>query len=471
MKSFSNFALVDVGASKVALVVPKLSRGANATTHDMAARCCVVEPVAEEGLGSSAGFPSEIAQAEAIRRARHRAESLLRTRLRKVFLLANEPSLELVPPSQEPPYRHRNPYDTRAPDGSDFDSTSTEGKGGKETIIVNAVATDRNKRPLSFYAMDKRRWQFYARLASYAGLSVVGFVFPAVALGQSLLVHRRALTAETTRTRTKTKTGAERMGAERMGTGIEASVYGQNFVVLDIGAHTTGVAVFVAGVPCACKSWKFGTASLEAALSDKFSLTRARAAMLQRSLVFSDDLLNSLLDPSSRSGSPALSARRFPRKDTFDKTRQPASLGATTQAIKQQGAARIAAAAYGSLFAETARFLQRCAPQIGDKAPVYATGGGSLVAGSHVLASHLLARYVLPYPCLGARIAAGRSSTPPFGERIAASAALACLSVLSRGGLDDGSAPPTLSSLSPWSRRVKMFLSRDDKRDSLPFQH
>ena len=465
---FSNFALVDVGASKVALVVPQLSGGTNAAARSVAARCCIVEPVEAGNLSSSSSIsssiPSEIARAEAFRRARNRAEAMVRTRLRRVFLLANEPSLKLVPPAQE---RHHN---------KDSWKKASWDKSQQETIVVNAAATDRNKRPLSFYAMDKRRWQFYARLASYAGVSIVGFVFPAVALGQSLLVHRRTLAAVarkmTPETKTKTKAGTRTEDGEG-GIELEHPTNEQSFVVLDIGSHTTGVAVFTAGVPCACQSWEFGTASITATLAESFSLTRARAATLQRSLVFSEDLLESLLDPSSRAATPALSERRFPRKDAFlEKTQHTSQLGATTHAATQQGAMRVVVSAYGSLFAEVARFLKRSAPQLSSLAPVYATGGGSLIAGSHVLASHLLTRYVLPYPCLGARTptrgAAGVASRA-FGERIAAVSALACLSVLSRGGMGMP-ASTILSSMSPWSRRLKIFSLREPSRDSFPFQ-
>ena len=451
---FANFALVDVGSSKVALVVPKIdgrTGGSTSAELSVKARCCIVEPVEIGKMASSI----EIARAEALRRARHRAESMLRLRLRKVFLLANEPSLSLVSPSQ----------------------THDE-----KTIVINVAATDRNKRPLYFYAMHKQRWQFYGRLASYAGLSIVGFVFPAVALGQSLLAHRRALKAEETQAGRKAKL-EQKIEAE---SSVEDQNKPQNFVIIDIGSRTTGVAVFVDGVPCACRSWEFGTASITTALAESFSLTQARAADLQRSLVLPDSFLNRLLDPSlvepslvdsssadsssasssqsssSHSASPALSERRFPRaifpvKDTFSNSNSN-----SPKAAPQHGAVRVVVSAYRPLFAEVARFLKGCSPSVGSFAPVYAAGGGSLLVGSHVLAGHLLARCVLPYPYLGSRVA-----TRAFGERIAASGALACLSVLSREGVLMP-ALPTPSLMSRWPRRLKIFSSRNNSHDSFP---
>ena len=453
---FANFALVDVGSSKVALVVPKIdgrTGGGTSAELSVKARCCIVEPVEIGKMASSI----EIARAEALRRARNRAESMLRARLRKVFLLANEPSLSLVSPSQ----------------------TQDE-----KTIVINAAATDRNKRPLSFYAMHKQRWQFYERLASYAGLSIVGFVFPAVALGQSLLAHRRALKAEETQAGARAKIEAKLEQKIEAENSVEDQNKPQNFVIIDIGSRTTGVAVFVDGVPCACRSWEFGTTSITTALAESFSLTQARAADLQRSLVLPDSFLNRLLDPSlvdpssqssssvdpssasssqsssSHSSSPALSERRFPRvifpvKDTFFNSN-------SQKVAPQHGAVRVVASAYRPLFAEVARFLKGCSPSVGSFAPVYAAGGGSLLVGSHVLAGHLLARCVLPYPYLGSRVA-----TRTFGERIAASGALACLSVLSREGVLMP-ALPTPSSMSRWSRRLKIFSSRNNSHDSFP---
>ena len=445
---FANFALVDVGSSKVALVVPKIegrTGGGTSAQLSVKARCCIVEPVEIGKMASSI----EIARAEALRRARHRAESMLRVRLRKVFLLANEPSLSLVSPSQ----------------------TQDE-----KTIVINAAATDRNKRPLSFYAMHKQRWQFYGRLASYAGVSIVGFVFPAVALGQSLLAHRRALKAEETQAGRKAKI-EQKLESE---SSFEDQNKSQNFVIIDIGSRTTGVAVFVDGVPCACRSWEFGTASITTALAESFSLTQARAADLQRSLVLPDSFLNRLLDPSfvdsssvdpssasssqssSSSASPALSERCFPRP--IFPVRGTFSSSNSQKSTPQHGAVRVVASAYRPLFAEVARFLKGCSPSVGSFAPVYAAGGGSLLVGSHVLAGHLLARCVLPYPYLGSRVA-----TRAFGERIAASGALACLSVLSREGVLMP-ALPTPSSMSRWSRRLKIFSSRNNTHDSFPPQ-
>ncbi len=483
---FSNFALVDVGASKVALVVPRLDaklgarmgNSKNTAPSSITARACIVEPVrvrAEKSAEKSAekltkkqqekiAPSSEIARAEAFRRARLRAETMLRTRLRKVFLLANEPSLTIISPSQEQSYKNDNRDSRRE------DDRQNHHQDHEDTIVINVAATDRNKRPLSFYAMDKRSWQFYTRLASYAGVSIVGFVSPAVALGQSLLVHRRALveSAQHSKGVTKAEVASE-----------------QSFIVIDIGSHTTGVAVFAAGVPYACQSWQFGTLSITTALAKAFALTLSRAATLQRNLVFSNAFLNSLLASSAQADEDVLedvlSERRFPRADAFaKKTSQPAPLGTTTQsmgaAASQQGTARIVASAYGALFAEVARFLKRCAPRLADDAPVYTTGGGSLKVGSQVLASHLLARCVLPYPCLGARIPASipassssSVSLPAFSERIAATSALACLSVLARGEFS----PLTLSSMSPrsaWARRLRIFSSREDSRDSFPPQ-
>ncbi len=469
---FSNFALVDVGASKVALVVPRnvggldarldarLGASANTPSSSITARACIVEPVrvhvrnlAEKQQAKQQGTiatSNEIARAEAFRRARLRAETMLRTRLRKIFLLANEPSLTIVSPSQEQGYKNDKNEQCLE------DERQSHHQDHEETIVINAAATDRNKRPLSFYAMDKRRWQFYARLASYAGVSIVGFVSPSVALGQSLLVHRRALAEVAQQNKGVTK------GVLSPTTTAETLIE-QTFVVIDIGSHTTGVAVFASGVPYACQSWHFGAMSITAALAESFALTLPRAATLQRNLVFSDAFLNSLLASSGGVGGEALSERRFPRTDAFAKKTSTAS---------QQGTARIVASAYGSLFAEVARFLKRCAPRLADDAPVYTTGGGSLVAGSQVLASHLLARCVLPYPCFGASIPTSSSSIvslPAFSERIAASSALACLSVLARGEFS----PLTLSSMSLRSalaRRLRIFSSREDSRDTFPPQ-
>ncbi len=456
MNSFANFALVDVGCSKVALVVPKQDGSTNSVERNFSVRCCVVEPVEAKKLAGDA----EIARAEAFLRARKRAEAMTRTRLRRVFLLANEPSLKLVPSSQEQGYKDDLPNDPHREQRAPFAREDEQEKSPRETIFVNAVATDRNKRPLSFYAMSKRRWQFYTRLASYAGVSIAGFVSPAVALGQSLLVRNRALTAEETQAGTRAEVGVTPRTNE------------QDFVILDIGSHATGVAVFAAGVPCACRSWAFATASITTALAESFALTHARAAALQRNLVLSNSFLDSLLSPSSGSGDAALSERRFPRKDTFsNKDKRSSLLGATTQAVSQKGATRILASAYGSLFREVARFLECCTPHFSCDAPVYATGGGSLVAGSHVLASHLLTRCVFPYPYLDAKLTTPittRDSPCAFGDKIAASAALACLCVLTRGGLMRASA--TLSSKPPWSRRLKIFSSREDTRDSVSSQ-
>ena len=440
----SSFALADVGCSKVALVVPHLSRGTN-SERPCTARCCIVEPVEEKNPSRS----NEIARAEALRRARHRAEVMLRLRLRKVFLLANEPSLEIQASldggderdgrrtGERLAHEHPDPDPNPDPDAN----KKLDSNDNREMIVVGAVATDRNKRPLSFYAMRKQHWQMYERLASFAGFSIMGFVFPAVALGQSLLVHRRAIVAEATQARRGTA-----------GKG-ELAKNKQTFIILDIGSRTTGIAVFAAGVPYACLSWEFGAMSIVSALAEAFALSPARAANLRDGLVLSSSFLDSLLPPSSHAGLSGLVERRFPHKDA----------ASHKTATSQQGAARVVASAYASLFAEVARWLQRYAPQqaIGD-APIYITGGGSLIAGSHVLASHLLTRDVLPYPCLETKVFSG-------GERIATESVLACLSLLSHRGVGMP-VPSTLSSLSPWSRRWKIFSSRDERRDALPSQ-
>ncbi len=441
MKDFfsnANFALVDVGSSKIALVVPQ--QGADSAERHLVPRCCLVEPVKMETLASD----SEIARAEAFRRVRLRAEAMLGLRLRKVFLLATEETLELVAPSHE-----QDEQQTSRKHGDEPQDHRTKGKGKEETIILNAVATDRNKRPLSFYAMRKRRWQFYTRLASYAGVSVEGFVFPAVALGQSLLVHRRTLANAAERTKTK------KVKTERQAHSIPDE---RSFVVLDMGARTTGLAVFAEGLPCACRSWAFGAVSITAALAESFVLTPSRASTLQRRLVLSESFLNGVLSPSSSPVDPVFSERRFPRKEAFSKKPQQAPpLDALRLAASQEGALRLVVSLYGSFFAEVSRFLERHTPAHLRDAPVYATGGGSLLAGSLSLASRLLSRGVFPYPCLVTGV-----PTHAFGERIAASCALACLSVLSRGGVLLR-APAILSSMSPRSRHLKTFPSQQEE--------
>ena len=187
-------AIADIGNYKVAMTVPNstmlktdATTRADALAYQPSCKAIVVEQcevgkknneqviVSDESRENQRAETSAEFCAMALRKARARAEKISQQRVRKILLLAALPELKAVSPDA-----------TQASQALHVESPAEAKTKWKK---LNSIALDRNKRPLAFYAMPNEKWKSYERIASFAGVKIVGFIFPAIAVGNAILAQ------------------------------------------------------------------------------------------------------------------------------------------------------------------------------------------------------------------------------------------------------------------------------------------
>ncbi len=367
-------AIIDLGHAKVAVTVPReANREQNSVAGNYVNSQIFCKAMAFENLHidlqTAPTSKQEIQRGEALRRIRIRAEQKAQQKVRRVLLLAAESSLQAISHSDQD-YR----------------------KNGLRRL--NAIVVDHNKRPLAFYAMEEKKWQAYNRIADYAGVKIIGFVFPTIAMGYCLLTqmpkHKNA----------------------------------NSFIVLDIGAHKVSIALFEDGLPYgmyqkipheslnrthnktssaindkavrAFSTIDFGTRKLNNALADTLQITSKNAEQLLHSMRFSEETIASYLGIEREKHKEKYSKvieikRHFPQ-------RIASSLQNTmlSQHLGKQGVEQIITPIYSIAMQEVASQINRIAPRFPKDAPVYMYGGGANIPGAQTLATNILQRCVFP---------------------------------------------------------------------------
>ena len=362
-------AIADIGNYKIAMTVPNMTvpnrdaaMRADTLVYQPACKAIVVEKCELDKKGNEQAIVSDESQenqrteacAEALRKARARAEKISQQRVRKILLLADFPELKAVSPdvTQRSQVMH----------------VESQAEVKTKWKKLNSIALDRNKRPLAFYAMPNEKWKSYERIASFAGVKIVGFIFPAIAVGNAILAQNY-----------ERETSQERSHS-----------FAKSFIVLDIGARYTSIAMFADGLPCAIATIEFGAENLKQALADAFQISSDRAEQLQYSLCFSESLLNSYNELKREPHEEAIGIRRiFPRNIKLPRN-------TLTQRKDAQGAERILAPIYEKAMQKVIRMFDNLAPRFSKNAPVYMCGGGAAIAGIQTLTAHLLKRCVFP---------------------------------------------------------------------------
>ncbi len=378
----AELAIVDMGNSKLAMVVPDADAMTRAGELAAQAICkATVEErvVLHKEVAGQEGREDEVVEdqrAQALLKVRERAEKKSQQRVRKVLLLAAEPELQAVSPQVASPQATRREQELQM--------GLQQAVSQKKWKKLNPIALDRNKRPLALYAMPNERWKAYERIAYCAGVKIVGFIFPAIAVGNALITQNY-----------KHPTRQERL-----------KQFPESFIVLDLGARYISIAMFNDGLPCAIATIEFGSQKFNEALINAFQLSSKRAEQLKYSLCFSESLLDAYSDAITKQknkGVDEISSgltekhyeeavevqRIFPRN--IKVARNPLA-----QRKDAQGAERILAPIYEKAMQKVVRTIEYLAPRFSKNAPVYMCGGGAAIAGIQTLTAHLLKRCVFP---------------------------------------------------------------------------
>ena len=375
-------AIADIGNSKIALVVANADtmERANALTSHVACKAIVVQKFNlakdknNEGQGIEKEEVRENQLAEALRKARERAEKKSKQRVRKLLLLVAEPELLAISPQATEKGQEMQP---KLQAGAQI-------KAQKKWKKLNSIALDRNKRPLALYAMLSEKWKSYERIASFAGVKIVGFIFPPIAVGNALI--------------------AQNYERETRQEGLKE--FAKSFIVLDLGARYTSIAMFTDGLPCAIATIEFGSENFNEALIEAFQLSSERAEQLKNSLCFSENLLNSYSEAITKQKNKGEqeSSRELKRKTHEElieiKRIFPRNIKVAKNPLAQrkdaQGAERILAPIYEKAMQKVIRMFDNLAPRFSENAPVYMCGGGAAIPGIQTLTAHLLKRCVFP---------------------------------------------------------------------------